>query len=100
MGDWSDYFEDFPEENPANWVNGQFVHPNSEQARNIAHAKKLQTLWQDRVATEQAKLDAEIQAIFKSIVSLSFDFQKKSLTIASPSQDVSVLTQPQLRHPV
>ncbi|PXW89117.1 hypothetical protein C8R34_10598 [Nitrosomonas sp. Nm84] len=24
MGDWSDYFEDFPEENPANWVNGHF----------------------------------------------------------------------------
>jgi hypothetical protein len=65
MGDWSDYFEDFPEENPTNWINGQFVHPNSEQARNIAHAKKQQTLWQDRVATEQAKLDAEIQAIIQ-----------------------------------
>lgn len=25
MGEWSEYFEDFPEENPANWVNGQFV---------------------------------------------------------------------------
>jgi len=24
MGEWSEYFEDFPEENPANWVNGQF----------------------------------------------------------------------------
>lgn len=24
MGEWSDYFEDFPEENPANWVNGRF----------------------------------------------------------------------------
>lgn len=24
MGEWSDYFEDFPEENPANWVNGKF----------------------------------------------------------------------------
>lgn len=24
MGDWSDYFEDYPEENPANWVNGRF----------------------------------------------------------------------------
>ena len=24
MGDWSEYFEDFPEENPENWVNGQF----------------------------------------------------------------------------
>ena len=24
MGEWSEYFEDFPEENPANWVNGRF----------------------------------------------------------------------------
>lgn len=24
MGEWSDYFEDFPNENPANWVNGRF----------------------------------------------------------------------------
>jgi hypothetical protein len=24
MGEWSDYFEDFPEENPANWINGSF----------------------------------------------------------------------------
>jgi len=24
MSEWFDYFEDFPEENPANWVNGQF----------------------------------------------------------------------------
>ena len=27
MGEWSDYFEDFPEENPANWVHGRF-YPN------------------------------------------------------------------------
>jgi hypothetical protein len=25
MGEWSEYFEDFPEENPENLVNGQFV---------------------------------------------------------------------------
>lgn len=24
MGEWSEYFEDFPEENPANWINGVF----------------------------------------------------------------------------
>lgn len=24
MGDWSDYFEDFPEESPANWFNERF----------------------------------------------------------------------------
>ena len=30
MGDWSDYFEDYPEENPANWVNGRFDPALSE----------------------------------------------------------------------
>lgn len=24
MGEWSDYFEDFPEEDQANYINGQF----------------------------------------------------------------------------
>jgi hypothetical protein len=24
MGEWSDYFEDFPEENPANYIDGRF----------------------------------------------------------------------------
>lgn len=24
MGEWSEYFEDFPEENPANWIDGRF----------------------------------------------------------------------------
>jgi hypothetical protein len=65
MGEWSDYFEDFPEENPANWVNGRFVHPNSEEARSIAHAKRLQALWQTKAAIEQAKLDVEIQQIIQ-----------------------------------
>ena len=32
MGEWSEYFEDFPEENPANWVNGNF---NPELAARI-----------------------------------------------------------------
>ena len=65
MGEWSEYFEDFPEENPANWANGQFIHPNSEEARTIAHAKKLQNLWKNRVATEQTKLDTEIRQIIQ-----------------------------------
>ena len=29
MGDWSDYFEGFPEENPANQINGIYYPPNS-----------------------------------------------------------------------
>lgn len=32
MGEWSEYFEDFPEENPANYVGGRF---NPELAKTI-----------------------------------------------------------------
>ncbi|MUJ26336.1 hypothetical protein [Aliivibrio fischeri] len=35
MGDWYDYFEDFPEENPANWVNGTFNPKLAQQMRDI-----------------------------------------------------------------
>lgn len=38
MGEWSDYFEDFPEENPANWVNGRF-DPKGAQEQ---HAMTIQ----------------------------------------------------------
>jgi hypothetical protein len=31
MGDWSEYFEDFPEENPANQINGIYYPPNSRE---------------------------------------------------------------------
>jgi len=53
MGDWSDYFEDFPEENPANWVNGQFdpglaarlreqsSHNNEAQAKANAELNEM-----------------------------------------------------------
>lgn len=41
MGEWSEYFEDFPEENPANWVNGKFnpslrAQLNKESAQQAA----------------------------------------------------------------
>ena len=31
MGDWSDFFEDFPDENPANWIDGVYAGPNGAQ---------------------------------------------------------------------
>ncbi|WP_275930675.1 hypothetical protein [Aeromonas sp. 1HA1] len=34
MGEWSEYFEDFPEENPANWVNGEFNPQLAQEVRN------------------------------------------------------------------
>ncbi len=36
MGEWSEYFEDFPEENPANWVNGKFNPALREQLNKEA----------------------------------------------------------------
>jgi hypothetical protein len=55
MGEWSEYFEDFPEENPANWIDGRFDPKAAALAR--AHEEK--------VRQEQAKLDAEINVIIK-----------------------------------
>lgn len=54
MGDWSDYFEDFSEENPVNQVNGHY-HPNGA-AINRAR---------EQLAREQAALDAEIKSIIE-----------------------------------
>ncbi len=55
MGEWSEYFEDFPEENPANYVGNRF-DPRGAEALRVADAK---------VADEQAKLNAEIASIIK-----------------------------------
>lgn len=40
MGEWSDYFEDFPEENPANWVNGRFDPAAAARQREIEENKR------------------------------------------------------------
>lgn len=53
MGEWSDYFEDFPEENPTNYVGSRF-DPRAAEALRLAEAK--------RVAEQQA-LNAEIEHI-------------------------------------
>lgn len=55
MGEWSEYFEDFPEENPANYVNGRF---------DPAGAKVLQQQ-KGKVAEEQANLNREIAEIVR-----------------------------------
>jgi hypothetical protein len=55
MGDWSDYFEDFPEENPANYIDNRF-DPKGAEALRVAEAK---------VSAEQAKLNAEIVGIIQ-----------------------------------
>jgi hypothetical protein len=40
MGEWSEYFEDFPEENPANWVNGRFDPAAAAKQREIEESKR------------------------------------------------------------
>jgi hypothetical protein len=51
VGEWSDYFEDFPEENAANWVDGKF-DPKAAEAIRAREAKQN---------AEQAALDATIR---------------------------------------
>ena len=57
MGEWSDYFEDFPEENQANYVNGRF-DPADARAQRDAWQKAAHKLKRD-----QQQLDAEIVSI-------------------------------------
>ena len=57
MGEWSEYFEDFPEENPAHYVGGRF-DPETVNAQREAEQKASRKL-----ANEQQKLDAEIAAV-------------------------------------
>ena len=35
MGEWSEYFEDFPEENPGNYVNGKYDPQQAQYLRTI-----------------------------------------------------------------
>jgi hypothetical protein len=55
MGEWSDYFEDFPEENPANYIDGRYDPMGASALR----AQRI------RIAAEQAQLDDEIQRIIQ-----------------------------------
>nr|WP_315185253.1 hypothetical protein [uncultured Albidiferax sp.] len=53
MGEWSEYFEDFPGENSANYVGDRF-DPKGAEALRAQRAK---------VSVEQARLNAEIAQI-------------------------------------
>ncbi len=55
MGEWSEYFEQFPEEDPANYV-GDTFDPKAAAALRARQAK---------LASEQARLDAEIASIIE-----------------------------------
>lgn len=55
MGEFSEYFEDFPEANPANYVGNRF----DPQGAKRLEAEKA------RVKQDQAALNAEIQSIIE-----------------------------------
>lgn len=56
MGEWSEYFEDFPEDNPANQVNGKYDPEGAARIR----AQELQ----------RAKVLRESKALQKSLMRL------------------------------
>lgn len=57
MGEWSEYFEDFPEENQANYVAGRFDPMGAESQRKAEQAATL------KLRKEQRQLDSEIAGI-------------------------------------
>jgi hypothetical protein len=59
MGEWSEYFEDLPEENSANYV-GEKFDPAGAKALREEQQKKAQTL-----KNEQQQLNAEIAEIVR-----------------------------------
>lgn len=60
MGEWSEYFEDFPDENPANYDDrGRYCAPNMPEGIALAQSRKIAS----QNAQSQAALNAEIAAI-------------------------------------
>lgn len=57
MGEWSEYFEDFPEEDQANYLNGSF-DPLGAKAHRDEQQKAAHKLKRD-----QQQFDAEIASI-------------------------------------
>ena len=57
MGEWSEYFEDFPEQDPSNYVGNEF-NPSLAKSQRDAQQKASEVLRRD-----QKSLDDEIAAI-------------------------------------
>ena len=55
MGEWSEYFADFPEEDQANYIGGRFDPAGAAAARAR----------EERARQDQAALDSEIHRIIK-----------------------------------
>lgn len=63
MGEWSEYFEDFPEENPANWVNGKF-DPQLRAQLNREAAQHAVANLEVRQLIMNAKRERKAKALF------------------------------------
>jgi hypothetical protein len=61
MGEWSDFFEDFPEEDPANWIKGVYTGPRGAQLQR-EHQVKFDAA-RTKVAAEQNRLNSTIAKI-------------------------------------
>ena len=56
MGEWSDFFEDFPEQNPANYDNGAYAIPRE----SYPHKQEIsKSKIDERIAAAHAKYTAE-----------------------------------------
>ena len=63
MGEWSEYFEDFPEENPANWVNGQF-NPTLREQLNKESVQQAAANLEVRQLITNAKRERKAKSLF------------------------------------
>jgi hypothetical protein len=59
MGEWSDYFEDFPEENQANYVGERFDPAGAKAQREAQQTAAL------KLTKEQRQLGEEIAAVIQ-----------------------------------
>lgn len=62
MGEWSEYFEDFPEENLANWVNGQF-NPGLREQLNKESAQQAAANLEVRQLISNAKCERKAKSL-------------------------------------
>ena len=53
MGDWSDYFEDFPEENHSNYVGGRFDPAGAKAQREAQQTAALKLTKEQRQLNER-----------------------------------------------
>ncbi|MDA0115905.1 hypothetical protein OH457_21955 [Vibrio sp. 2art] len=65
MGEWSEYFEDYPEENPANYLNGSFDPIGAAKIRDKErNSKNNEVHTMIKNAKEKAKNKLKSESLF------------------------------------